>query len=404
MMSHELISRSPDLRQLQDEGYQVEVYNAYLLIHNVPYVNSNKQVAYGTLVSDLDLAGNVTRKPSTHVAKWVGEYPRDSKGAPLEKLVNDPNLRETIREGLVTTCSFSHKPPEGYPDYHKKMTRYIQILEGQARALDQSVAARKYPVVPAKEEESVFCYADNASSRVGIVAINEKLKNDRIAIVGLGGTGAYILDLVAKTSVAEIHLFDGDSLMQHNAFRSPGAPSIEDLAKEPKKVYWFAEIYSRMRKNIHAHPKFIDETNVADLKKVADFVFICLDRGAPRQKIVDYLIDNKIPFIDVGIGLYTENGSLWGSLRVTTCTPTFHHQSRQRIHYTDGPENEYSRNIQIAEMNALNAALAVIKWKKLRGFYLDFEHEHNTIYGTNTNVITNGDIQDEEKTVPAQVC
>ena len=67
----------------------------------------------------------------------------------------------------------------------------------------------------------MFKYVDTASSRVGIGAVTEKLKVGPLAIVGLGGTGSYILDLVAKTPVAEIHLFDGDKLGQHNAFPLP---------------------------------------------------------------------------------------------------------------------------------------------------------------------------------------
>ena len=51
----------------------------------------------------------------------------------------------------------------------------------------------------------------------------------KIIILGLGGTGSYILDLVAKTPVKEIHLYDGDTFYQHNAFRSPGAPSSDEL-------------------------------------------------------------------------------------------------------------------------------------------------------------------------------
>jgi tRNA A37 threonylcarbamoyladenosine dehydratase len=50
----------------------------------------------------------------------------------------------------------------------------------------------------------------------------------------MGGTGSYILDLVAKTAVMEIHLFDGDDFNQHNAFRAPGAASLEDLEKHMK--------------------------------------------------------------------------------------------------------------------------------------------------------------------------
>jgi hypothetical protein len=59
--------------------------------------------------------------------------------------------------------------------------------------------------------------------------------------------------------------------------------------------------------------------------------------------------------------------------------------------------NEYSQNIQIADINALNAALAVIKWKKLRGFYTDLGHEHNTTYGIDTNTITNDEMDNENK-------
>ncbi len=35
----------------------------------------------------------------------------------------------------------------------------------------------------------------------------------------------------------------------------------------------------------------------------------------------------------------------------------------------DGPEDLYRTNIQIGELNALNASLAVIRFKQLRGFY-----------------------------------
>jgi tRNA A37 threonylcarbamoyladenosine dehydratase len=81
------------------------------------------------------------------------------------------------------------------------------------------VTAKTFTVVDAEEEETVFKYIDTASSRAEINLIARKLELGKIAIVGLGGTGAYVLDLVAKTPVREIHLFDGDTFFQHNAFR-----------------------------------------------------------------------------------------------------------------------------------------------------------------------------------------
>lgn len=395
-MSLGLISRNGDLRRLRDEGYEVEVSNGYLLVGHVPYVNSKKQVAYGTLVSTLDLASDSTVKPTTHVALWAGDYPCDSKGSQLLNLVNNPNVHEKIRDGLEVTHSFSQKPAEGYEDYYQKMTAYVRILEGEARVLEPNMTAQTFPIISLTEEESIFCYLDSASSRAGITIINEKLKKDRIAIVGLGGTGAYVLEFVAKTLVREIHLFDGDTFLQHNAFRSPGAPSCDDLERKPTKVEWFAENYSRMRRKIIPHPQYINETSIAELKPM-DFVFLCLDKGGPKRNIVDYLVENKIPFIDVGMGLNIQEGALGGLVRVTTCTSSFHDHWTRRIPFSDGEDNEYSRNIQIAEMNALNAALAVIKWKKIWGFYIDLGEEHNTVYGVSTNLVTNEDVPNETK-------
>ena len=47
-MSHQIISRSPDLKQLRDEGYDIEVKSGYLFIKDVPYVGSDKRIASGT--------------------------------------------------------------------------------------------------------------------------------------------------------------------------------------------------------------------------------------------------------------------------------------------------------------------------------------------------------------------
>ena len=52
-MSQQLINLSPDLKRLRDEGIEIEIKDAYLLIHHVPYLNSASEIKYGILVSDL---------------------------------------------------------------------------------------------------------------------------------------------------------------------------------------------------------------------------------------------------------------------------------------------------------------------------------------------------------------
>jgi hypothetical protein len=390
-MSHRLIARNPDLQRLRDEGYNIGIVNGYLLVRDVPYVKPSREVGLGVLATTLNLQGDTTRTPDTHVALWVGDPPCNSQGSPLAGL-SDVGQHPKIAEGLVVRMSFSQKPVQGYQDYYLKMTTYVHIVEDQARALDPSATARTFPVVTLEEEESVFCYLDTASSRSGIVAISKKLERGRIAIVGLGGSGSYVLDHIAKTPVGEVHLFDGDTFLQHNAFRCPGAPSSDELREHPSKVAWFTRIYSRMRRKIIAHPQFIDETNVSNLSGM-DFVFLCLDKGAPRRIVSDYLIENKIPFIDVGMGvLPVAESALGGLVRVTTCTPTFTAHLSKRVSFAEAADDEYARNIQISDLNALSAALAVIKWKKLWGFYEDSEGEHNSTYGITGNLLTNDDL------------
>ena len=387
-MSLELISHNDDLKQLLNEGYEVEFFNIYLMIHHVPYVNDQKQVAYGTLVSKSKQTKH-TLRPLDHTVLWIGDYPCDFKGMRLTKLGNS-QVSEKIREGLVATLLFSQKPDGGYKNHHHKMTQYVKILENEARAIDSNAKASTFRPVKLSEEESVFCYLDTASSRVGITSLNEKMGQARIAIVGLGGTGSYILDLVAKTPVGEIHLFDGDEFHNHNAFRSPGAPSYEELSENTPKVTRFAEIYSRMRRNIIPHQQSISKSNIAELNSM-DTVFLCVDNGESRKMIVNHLIQNMVSFIDVGASILKGDDKLVGLVRVTTCTPSFHSHVADRIPFGSSEDDEYSSNIQIADMNALNAALAVIKWKKMCGFYLDIPNEHNTIYGISMNIVTNNE-------------
>ena len=44
-----------------------------------------------------------------------------------------------------------------------------------------------------------------------------------------------------------------------------------------------------------------------------------------------------------------------------------------------------------SRIDALNAALAVIKWKKLFGFYLDLDDEHHCTYTLDGNMLLNED-------------
>jgi len=390
-MSPAPFSRNADLKRLRDEGYFVQIRGGFLVMREVPYVNAQREVRTGTLISSLTMAGDETRTPDTHVVHFDGDFPCRCDGTPIQQIshqAGDFNLGH----GLKAKHSFSSKPEGGYTDYFHKMTTYAAILSGPAEVLRPEVSPRTFRT-PEAEEDSVFNYTETASDRVGIGALTEKLEGEIIAIIGLGGTGSYVLDFIVKTPVREIRLFDGDEFLQHNAFRAPGAPTIEELREAPKKVDYLKGIYSRMHRGIIAHAVALDADNLHLLDGIT-FAFLSMDAGEEKRLVVEKLEALGVSFVDVGMGLELDDGSLGGILRVTTSTPVKRdHVHQGRISFAGGGEKDiYASNIQVADLNALNAVLAVIKWKKLCGFYRDLEQEHHCTYTTDGNMLLNGDL------------
>lgn len=176
----------------------------------------------------------------------------------------------------------------------------------------------------------------------------------------------------------------------NNAFRAPGAPTIEALNSRMKKVEYLKSIYSNMRREIYAIPEKLDDQNI-DLLRDLSFAFVSIDRNSSRGKIIAFLLDHKIPFIDVGLGVEIVDDSLAAILRMTHGTSAKNDHLFSRISTIDTKEDKYSTNIQIADLNCMNAVMAVIKWKKFYGFYKDLKHEHHSTFTVNTSQFLNDD-------------
>ena len=303
----------------------------------------NKARVTGTLLS-------VQRRRSKNHSGTIKSRPHFSSnedGVEIEKIKHG-SREHSLAEGVLVNHSFSAKPKpnDSYSDYHAQVTTYVAILSGPARRLNPDVTAQTHPLIePDKESDEPFNYTDTASSRAEIVAVTNKLALRKIAILGLGGTGSYVLDLAAKTPVREIHLYDGDIFFQHNAFRSPGAPSGDDLRAKLPKVTYFKNLYAKLHRGIVDHPVYLDAANVEELRGM-DFVFVCLDKGSPKKLIVEKLEESNIPFADVGMGIELNDNALGGIVRVTTSTAKMHDHFRSRVSFEDTPgDNDYNRNI-----------------------------------------------------------
>lgn len=370
-MFHQLVSRNDDLSRLVDRGYAVAFDSNYLLVRDIPYLDHDRKLQIGTIVTKLVFIDKERVTQHDHTILFAGLVPHGLDGKPIPNLGGGATklaLSEASAD-VVVQRSFSNKPKATgkFQDFFEKIESYVTIISGPAMELYET-SPYTFRVVEEVASGSVFKFQDTLTSRAEIADLAAKVKNDVVAIIGLGGTGAYVLDFLVKTPVREIRAFDLDAFHVHNAFRSPGRLDPAELGKSKAEVY--LSRYENFRTGLSIVPKFVEASCIEDLDGLT-FAFVCVDKGSSRAGIFDLLLSKRIPFIDVGMGLKRRNGALNGQLR-TTYYPAEHGEKirgKGWAELVDSPDDLYRTNIQISELNALNACLAVILFKQSRGFY-----------------------------------
>jgi len=392
-MSDALTNLDPYLKRLADEGFELAVNNSHLVVHSVPYVTSDGALARGILTCalSLDAASGLTATPQAdHTMYFAGGTPCHRNGAPMVNIIHSSSSQ---RYGDLDVDHYLSSKPEitqRYENIYDKVVAYEGLIGGAARSLDVTANARTHARGMTANDDSPFTIPDSASARYRIGVVNRKLKG-RVAIIGIGGTGSFLLDLLAKTWVTQIHLYDGDQLLNHNLFRSPGSPEPALLKAFPFKVNYYAQVYARMHTGIVPHPVKVTTDNVDELARF-DFVFVCVDKGSARRAIAEGLLRLGIPFVDTGIGVGIEGESLDGCARTTFVRPgTLWADVERMLPFGDDDEEDaiYRTDIQIAAVNSLNAIMAVMRWQRWANYFRDERGEVNSVYMIEGNSIFN---------------
>jgi len=373
-MFQRLVNHNDDIRRLVEKGYAVAFDSGYLIVRDIPYLDSHGQLQIGAIVTKLEFIDQWRVIQNDHQIFFAGGIPHNIDLTPIPNLgggVAQLALGETS-EDVIVQRSFSNKPiaTGKFNDFYEKIDSYVSIISGPALQLYNDTTPLTYRFQEKIETESVFKIYDTLTSRAEITDLSAKFKDDIIAIIGLGGTGAYIMDFLVKTPVREIRAFDNDPFHIHNAFRSPGKVDNSEFGNSKADVYYSR--YNNFRTGISVKAKLIDSSCQEELSDVT-FAFVCVDKGPSRSGIFDLLLSKGIPFIDVGMGCKRRNHALSGMIRTTY----YSSDDGQKVSdkglapFQDAKDDLYRTNIQISELNALNACLAVIKFKQLRGFYFE---------------------------------
>ena len=373
------------------------------MVEDIPFATAGR-IERGAIVCSLETDGESTTRPGDHTVWWSGERPHASEIGLRTDGVCGEAQPGTMMAGMEVRFQLSIKPSkdgvqtEAYEDYYEKIETYAQILSRGARKVDQEATPKRYKVVPEIYEDSRFVYRDGTAEVRGINELNRKLEDEKVAIIGAGGTGSYILDYVAKTPVKEINIYDGDRMKAHNGYRIPGTIGIEDLKRRPYKAEWLAERYKALKRGIQGHKETV-RTPLPKGVIEASFVFISIDSPISKRDIIKELLDRQIPFVHVGMAVQIQQnneGRTVGQPAMVTSLITPEEQwtieeIQKRINLREGRENGqelYGRNIQMAELNAMNAGFAVIQWKKYRGIYRDDQGVRDSIYDVGLQMLT----------------
>ena len=219
-MFQKLVSHNEDIRHLVEKGYAISFDSNYMVIRDIPYLDSDRQLQTGAIVTKLEFVDQKRVTQHNHQVSFAGGPPCDIDGVAIPNLGDTPHnlaLSENCND-IVVQRIFSNKPKNNgkFADFREKIESYVSIISGPAMEL-YDVNPYTFRTVEKVDSDSVFNFHDTLTSRAEITDLSTKLENDVIAVIGLGGTGAYLLDFLVKTPVREIRAFDLDPFHVHNA-------------------------------------------------------------------------------------------------------------------------------------------------------------------------------------------
>lgn len=370
----ELASRNPLIQDLHELGYDADFVGGYFVLYGLPYLDQAGALQYGDLFSPVNLGAEYVIEPhSNHQVWWRGGRPHAQGGAALG--INPTAAAVQIIPDVVTDLAFSLKlldnnhQKRNYVSFREKIETYLDVIVQPAMAAYPSATPLRGIERRAAEQGLPLRFPDTSSANYGINDVADCLRGKKVAIVGLGGTGSCILDFIARTHLETITLFDDDKIHVHSLFRIPGFLGRSLIGKS--KVEALAKHYDNWHAGITPVPERVTADNIECLRGL-DFVFVSVDDGPSRRFLIDWLSNAGIPYVDCGMGLNRSfGGALNGVVRITGVDRSAFDRTVDTPYLpTVNPKDaEYRKQAQIIELNALNAALAVVRFKQHFGFY-----------------------------------
>ena len=124
----------------------------------------------------------------------------------------------------------------------------------------------------------------------------EALRSKRILVLGCGGLGGYIIEMLTRIGVGAIRAVDGDSFEQSNLNRQLlSSPELLGVSKAAAAVARISQVNPDVE--AEAYCAFFDETNAEKLISGCDLVMDALDNINSRRLLARYCEKLGVPMV-----------------------------------------------------------------------------------------------------------
>ena len=199
------------LRQTaQARGWTIEVGQNRISVREVPYCKKDGEAGTCQVLVETQEDGLAMKAPengsgASHAAVLIGVSQGRAYRATGEPVGN------VLWTDDTNQCVISIKRDEGeYSNAWHALFVYAATVAGEV-----GLEARD-------EVERIFKFEIDGEDSREMRVWRNRARGQRVAIVGLGGVGLWILDLMSKTYVSEIRIWDGDVIEGRNLLRAPG--------------------------------------------------------------------------------------------------------------------------------------------------------------------------------------
>jgi len=158
---------------------------------------------------------------------------------------------------------------------------YTRLSCQQIKQMAQSLKVNSRDLEIAALAENIIPERYVRNMRMFSAADQHKLLNAHVGIIGLGGLGGAVVEILARMGIGTLTLIDGDIYEDHNLNRQLLATE-ETLGASKAEIAGLRVNAINSSVTVHWHHRYLDNSNAGALLQSCDLAVDCLDNIPAR--------------------------------------------------------------------------------------------------------------------------